>query len=160
MSVKSLRQKSNWSQEQLAQLSGLNVRTIQRIEKGERVGLETLKSLAAVFEITVDDLKGVIENKLSPVEDNSKAEVQERQKQAKEKVQSLKGFYMISFMLTVMFLFFGLPNYNQGENLGPLIVMALSYISIILAYAFVAFKPFGDEWEKKKVQQILDKQDD
>ncbi|TDF39922.1 XRE family transcriptional regulator [Alteromonadaceae bacterium M269] len=36
MSVKSLRQKSNWSQEQLAQLSGLNVRTIQRIEKGER----------------------------------------------------------------------------------------------------------------------------
>lgn len=57
MQVKSLRQHKNWSQEQLAQLSGLNVRTIQRIEKGESVGLETLKSLAAVFEISVSDLK-------------------------------------------------------------------------------------------------------
>jgi transcriptional regulator with XRE-family HTH domain len=57
MRVKSLRQHKNWSQEQLAQLSGLNVRTIQRIEKGESVGLETLKSLAAVFEISVSDLK-------------------------------------------------------------------------------------------------------
>lgn len=50
MQVKSLRLDKSWSQEQLAQLSGLNVRTIQRIEKGETVGLETLKSLAAVFQ--------------------------------------------------------------------------------------------------------------
>jgi transcriptional regulator with XRE-family HTH domain len=32
MQVKSLRLHKSWSQEQLAQLSGLNVRTIQRIE--------------------------------------------------------------------------------------------------------------------------------
>mgnify|MGYP003885531725 CR=1 FL=1 len=55
--MKSLRLTRHWSQEQLAQLSNLNVRTIQRIEKGEGAGLETLKSLASVFEISVDDLE-------------------------------------------------------------------------------------------------------
>ena len=49
--MKSLRLEKRWSQEQLAQLSALNVRTIQRVEKGESIGTETLKSLAAVFEI-------------------------------------------------------------------------------------------------------------
>lgn len=48
MFVKSLRQKHNWSQEQLAQLSGLNIRTIQRVEKGESVGCETMKKKANV----------------------------------------------------------------------------------------------------------------
>ncbi len=34
-------------------MAGLSVRTIQRIENGERPGLETLSALAAVFEVTV-----------------------------------------------------------------------------------------------------------
>jgi len=51
--VKSLRLEKRWSQEQLAQLSDLNVRTIQRVEKGKSVGAETLKSLASVFEKTL-----------------------------------------------------------------------------------------------------------
>lgn len=55
--VKILRSKHNWSQKQLAQMSGLSIRTIQRIENGENVGLETLKSLAAVFEVNVNELK-------------------------------------------------------------------------------------------------------
>jgi transcriptional regulator with XRE-family HTH domain len=36
--------------EQLAAFTGLSVRTIQRIEQGQRPGLESLKALAAVFE--------------------------------------------------------------------------------------------------------------
>ena len=48
--VKQLRLQRAWSQEQLAEMAGLSVRTIQRIENGERPGLETLSALAAVFE--------------------------------------------------------------------------------------------------------------
>ncbi|VTO23486.1 DNA-binding protein [Klebsiella variicola] len=51
--VKQLRLQRAWSQEQLAEMAGLSVRTIQRIENGERPGLETLSALAAVFEVTV-----------------------------------------------------------------------------------------------------------
>ena len=41
-------------------MSGLSLRTIQRVESGQSASLETLKSLAAVFEIDVDTLKGDI----------------------------------------------------------------------------------------------------
>ena len=58
--IKSLRTKNHYSQEQLAQMSGLSLRTIQRVESGQSASLETLKSLAAVFEIDVDRLKGDI----------------------------------------------------------------------------------------------------
>ena len=43
MTVRKLRLKRAWSQEQLAQFSGLNIRTIQRIERGQKAGLESLK---------------------------------------------------------------------------------------------------------------------
>lgn len=57
MILKNLRQQKNWSQEQLAQLSGLSLRTIQRIEGGNKASLESLKSLAAVFQIEVSVLE-------------------------------------------------------------------------------------------------------
>ena len=56
MIIKRLRMKSNWSQEQLAQLSGLSLRTIQRVEAGSKASLETLKSLASVFEVELSTL--------------------------------------------------------------------------------------------------------
>lgn len=57
MNVRERRQQKGWSQEQLAQLSGLSARTIQRIEQGHNPGLESLKSLAAVFGVQVADLQ-------------------------------------------------------------------------------------------------------
>ena len=56
MSIRERRLALGWSQEDLARHSGLSARTIQRIESGQRAGLESLKSLAAVFETSVSDL--------------------------------------------------------------------------------------------------------
>ena len=56
MIVKELRVKNKWSQEQLAAMSGLSARTIQRVESGQSASFETLKSLASVFEIDVNKL--------------------------------------------------------------------------------------------------------
>ncbi len=56
MIVKKLRVKNNWSQEQLAQFAGLSLRTIQRVEAGSKASLETLKSLASVFEVELSKL--------------------------------------------------------------------------------------------------------
>ena len=53
MILKQLRLSRLLSQEQLAQMSGLNVRTIQRIESGHKPSTETLKCLAAVLEVDV-----------------------------------------------------------------------------------------------------------
>jgi transcriptional regulator with XRE-family HTH domain len=56
MILKQLRLSRHLSQEQLAQMSGLNVRTIQRIESGNKASLESLKCLASVLEVDVSTL--------------------------------------------------------------------------------------------------------
>ncbi len=57
MILKQLRLRRVLSQEQLAEMSGLSVRTIQRIEGGHSASLESLKCLAAVLEVDVSTLK-------------------------------------------------------------------------------------------------------
>ncbi|RTE86518.1 MULTISPECIES: helix-turn-helix domain-containing protein [Gammaproteobacteria] len=57
MIVKQLREKRKWSQEQLAVMSGLSTRTIQRIESGNKASIESLKALASVFEVDISKLQ-------------------------------------------------------------------------------------------------------
>ena len=47
--VKDLRNQKSWSQEHLASVSGLSLRTIQRIENNGACSLESKKALASVF---------------------------------------------------------------------------------------------------------------
>ena len=161
MVVKSLRKKHDWSQEQLAQLSGLNIRTIQRVEKGESVGLETLKSLAAVFEVDVSELRSKSTN--DSVLDHSQLnketlnDTENREQKAKAEVKSKKEFYILVLFLLGIFIFFFVPNYNQGENLGALISTGICFIMIIVAHGVSVFQPFGENWEKKKVKQVMEK---
>jgi transcriptional regulator with XRE-family HTH domain len=56
MIIKKLRDRNGWTQEQLAECCGLNVRTIQRVESGKKASLETLQSLASVFEVDISKL--------------------------------------------------------------------------------------------------------
>ena len=56
MIVKKLRNRKNWSQEQLATFCGVSLRTIQRVEAGNQASLDTLKSLASVFEVDISKL--------------------------------------------------------------------------------------------------------
>lgn len=49
--IKKLRADKNWSQEQLSEASGLNLRTIQRIESSGKASLESVNLLAAAFNI-------------------------------------------------------------------------------------------------------------
>lgn len=56
MILKELRISRHLSQEQLALMSGLNVRTIQRIESGHNASLESMKSLASALDTDVDTL--------------------------------------------------------------------------------------------------------
>jgi len=56
-----LREKRKISQEQLALMAGLSVRTIQRIERGHKASFESLKSLASVLEVKLSTLEQEIE---------------------------------------------------------------------------------------------------
>ena len=54
--IKAERQKRAWTQERLAEASGLSTRTVQRLECGEAPSAETLKMLAAAFGIGVEEM--------------------------------------------------------------------------------------------------------
>jgi len=57
MYIKNLRQVKFLSQEDLSSLSGLSLRTIQRVESGHRVSYSSLRALAIAFDIDIDDLE-------------------------------------------------------------------------------------------------------
>jgi len=54
--VVKLRRERSWSQDELAIASGLNLRTIQRIEKDASASLQSKKAVAAAFDIDTRDL--------------------------------------------------------------------------------------------------------
>ncbi|MBL4761561.1 MAG: helix-turn-helix transcriptional regulator [Gammaproteobacteria bacterium] len=49
--IKKLREVNGWSQEWVAQAADISKRTYQRIEAGEGCSIETLKSIASVYEV-------------------------------------------------------------------------------------------------------------
>jgi len=63
--VKKLRIARNWSQEQLSEACGLSLRTIQRLENGGNASLESIRVLAAVFEIDSNEL--ILNEKEEPI---------------------------------------------------------------------------------------------
>lgn len=54
--VKRLRSAKNWSQEQLSEACGLSTRTIQRLEKNGNASIESVRALAAVFDVDASEL--------------------------------------------------------------------------------------------------------
>ncbi len=109
MLIRKLRLQRGWSQDQLAEMSGLSVRTIQRLERGASASVETLKSLAAVFECNFTDLQQEIDE--MPTDTNYSLEEQE----AIHYVRDIKAFYShaISYALVIPFLFFYKFHHNR-----------------------------------------------
>lgn len=54
--IREIRTSKGWTQQQLAEISDLSLRTIQRVEVQGLGSLETSKSLAAAFEVERDQL--------------------------------------------------------------------------------------------------------
>jgi len=51
--IKRWREERHWSQEHLAELAGIGVRTLQRIENGDAASPDSLKALAAAYNVDV-----------------------------------------------------------------------------------------------------------
>ena len=102
MLIQKLRLKRGWSQQQLAQASGLSARTIQRIEAGQPASVETLKSIASVFEVDFSTLNAEETNM-----DTTMTAADEAEREAFAHVRELRGFYVacMRYILIAMALF-------------------------------------------------------
>ncbi len=56
MRIATLRRERGWTQERLAEASGVAVRTVQRLESGNDASLETLSAIARALEVPVREL--------------------------------------------------------------------------------------------------------
>ena len=151
MNVRKLRLQRNWSQEQLAQVSGLSIRTIQRIERGQAPGLESAKSLAAVFDVHVDTL---------PKENDMTQEDQpdQTEQQAMEYVRDIKGFYShaIKYVVVISLLF--VINFATDARYiwawWPMLGWGIGLLSHGLN-VFEVFNFFSPSWEKRQIEKRL-----
>jgi transcriptional regulator with XRE-family HTH domain len=151
MLIQKLRLKRGWSQ--LADASGLSVRTIQRIEAGQPAATESLKCLAAVFEVDFATLNPGETMSTSP---SALAESQE--KEAFRYVRKLRGFYVHLFQY--VFVNLGLLAINlifMPRHLWVFWVIGGWGIGL-LGHAFSVFRPawfLGPEWERQQVEKRL-----
>lgn len=155
MIVRKQRLKRGWSQEHLSQLSGLSVRTIQRIERGHNAGLESLKSLAAVFELNVTDLQ--MEPDMN-VNTNDEIQVTPEEKKIIEQVREIKGFYshLITYVLVITMLF-GINLFTDPSYIWawwPAMGWGIGIVSHGLS-AFEVLNFFGADWEKRQIEKRL-----
>lgn len=153
MLIQKLRLKHGWSQQQLADASGLSVRTIQRIETGQPASIETLKSLAAVFEVDFSTLKP--EQDMTSTE-NALSEKQEAE--AFKYVRSLRGFYMHLFRyIVVVVALLAINLIVSPQRMWVYWVMGGWGLGILM-HASRVFRPdwfLGPQWERQQVERHL-----
>lgn len=155
MLVHKLRLQRGWSQEQLAEISGLSVRTIQRIENGRSASLETIKALAATFEVDLPQLME-IKDKDMPISLPQQSHPDEAL--ALAKVRRIKRFYIrVGLYVTIMA---GLTLLNllttphslwvQWPALAWGLALAVSGLSTFDRLPF-----FTPAWERRQVEKYL-----
>ena len=154
MYVQKLRLKQGWSQQQLADFSGLSVRTVQRIEADQAASIETLKSLAAVFEVDFATLNPEPSMNIATAPNHAEHEELE----AFRHVRKLRGFYihLMQYALVISALW----TWNLINNPHTLWALwpTLGWGIGILAHAFGVFGQrglFGPQWERREVEKRL-----
>lgn len=165
MILRKLRLQRGWSQEQVAEISDLSVRTIQRIERGGQASLESAKALAAVFQVEVTTfINKPGENNMNehqePSKQNEGPAAQKSQVTAEEKsainyVKGIKEFYGHLFMFVVFMLAFLVTGKFAHTQLKWLILGWLAGLIIHGLIAFEVFGSFGTQWEKKQIEKKL-----
>lgn len=157
MIVQKLRLEKGWSQAQLAELSGLNIRTIQRIEKGDAASNESLKALASVFEMDFNRLKNQEDSmgsKIGVAQLNSGLSLDELL--AYSRLNRVKSFYshLIKFVVIVG----ALAVFNYVKNPSkPWVLWVVACWGLGLAFhAYKTFvRGFNPKWEREYIQKQL-----
>lgn len=148
MILRKLRLQHGYTQSQLSEMAGVTVRTIQRIEQGNSMGLETAKALAAVFEV---DFQLFLTEK-TDMNDDTHLKLDEQQ--AIILAKRTKAFYesLITFVIMAAIFIFAM-----GDE--PLVWWLFGGIGIgVIVQGLIAFEVFtffSPGWEKRFIEKRL-----
>lgn len=159
MNIQKLRLQRGWSQQQLAELSGLSSRTIQRIENGQPASAESLKSLASVFEIDFTTLTSEPDmSATATATATASTQAQQDEQLALAKVRKIRGFYIHLTQYVVVIAVLAVINLVMHPSRLWFFWPAMGWGIGVLAHAAATFEfiPFfGAEWERKQVEKQL-----
>ena len=156
MSIRDRRISLGWTQDALAEASGLSVRTIQRLEKGEPATLESLKCLAAVFETRVSTLMQEEEEPSGPAPE---AAARQREEQAVAFVEALKGVYVHTTLFGTITLALLVLNLVISPSQLWVIYVAVAWAFGLGLHALLVFAVsvwFGPRWERRVFRRFMD----
>jgi XRE family transcriptional regulator, regulator of sulfur utilization len=162
MLVRKLRLQRGWSQEQLAEMVGVSVRTIQRIERGFAPGLETAKALASVFEVefsTFISTEQIMDQGQAPVQ--KEVIVSKEEKEAMVYVKGVKEFYDHLLVYIVFVAVYGGLALFEGVGDREIILFGLAGWGIgVIIHSLVAFEKIrllglGPRWERAAIERRL-----
>lgn len=154
MSIQKMRLARGWSQQQLADASGLSARTVQRIESGHPGSVESLKSIAAVFEVNFSTL--TTETAMKDDDNNNPQSAEELI--AFKQAQRLRKYYL--HLLSYLVINIGCIAINlltTPERLwfpGLTLFWGLGLVVNTLT-VFVFDKYFDGRWELNQVEKSL-----
>lgn len=151
MLIQKLRLQKGWSQEQLAEISGLSVRTIQRLERGQTGSLESMNALAAVFETDLDRLK-------EPSMDAPRPDVRPDEALALAHVRKVKAFYVHLAQYLIVIPLLAVINLVTYPGYLWFVWPALGWGLGVFAHgaSVFSFVPFLDgAWERRQVEKHL-----
>ena len=155
MLVQKLRLQRGWSQEDLAELCALSVRTIQRVERGHTASAESLKALASVFEIDFSSLREREMDKPSALT------VDKDEALALAHVRKIKGFYRHAIQFAAVIGVLAVMNYITNPHYLWVRWVAFSWGSVLALHGLQAFDklPFlTAAWEKRQVEKYMGRQ--
>jgi transcriptional regulator with XRE-family HTH domain len=166
MLIQKLRLQRGWSQEQLAELSGLSVRTIQRLERGQTASVESLKALGAAFEIDFSHLKEPEMSTNAEIPGNPATVSGATMNQglradealALAHVRKLKGFYIHLTIFCIVIGFLAIVNLMTYHHYLWFLWSASGWGIGLLIHGLRVFDrvPFlNGDWERRQVEKYL-----
>jgi|SRR5690606_32343816 len=156
MLIRKLRIQRGWTQSQLAELAGVTIRTVQRLEKGHSPSMETCKALASVFEVDFSTFY----NEDKKME--SSATITHQEQVAILKASNKKAFYeylyyYLFFAIVFIPLFvFSIPVQHTYYVLGGTFGGLGIYIVVRGLVAYEVFNFLTPDWEKRVFDKELD----
>ncbi|MGR3837205.1 MAG: 2TM domain-containing protein [Cognatishimia sp.] len=159
MIVRKLRLDKGLSQEQLAEMSGISTRTLQRIERGGKASPETLKCIAAVLETDFATLRE--DQDMQTLNSSDQVvfpELTEDEKEAMEYVRDIKGFYVHLTQYGAMMVILLIINLLTNPGYLWVIWPALGWGIGVAAHGLNVFEVvdfFGRDWERRQLAKRL-----
>ncbi|MFN3954541.1 MAG: 2TM domain-containing protein [Pararhodobacter sp.] len=154
MIIRKIRLEKGLSQAQLAEMSGVSIRTIQRLERGAAASAETLKCIAAVLEVEFTLLR---KDHAMPAE-NQATTLPAEEREAMEYVRDLQGFYVHLIQYVVIMLALAALNLWLSPGFLWVVFPALGWGLGVLFHGLSVFEVinlFGRDWERRQIARRL-----